>query len=182
MSNKIRYGLSKCYYAVCTEGASDSWSTPVALPGAVSLSMDAEGDTNTFYADNTSYWTQFSNNGYSGELEVAAIDDDFRKNVLGEVLSREGNLVEYKTATTNKVALLFQFEGDEKASRHVLYKCSISRPSDEANTSEDSITPDTTKLSYIAIPASNGQIKASAGTAEYDSWLTTAPALQSEAE
>ena len=70
MANKIRYGLSNVYYAVATLGTNNSatYATPVALPGAVSLSLDAEGETSNFYADNIAYYVTNSNNGYSGSL------------------------------------------------------------------------------------------------------------------
>lgn len=64
-TNKIRYGIKNCYYAVATitsTGAA-TYSTPVAMPGAVSLSLDAQGETSPFYADNIVYYTSVSNSG-----------------------------------------------------------------------------------------------------------------------
>jgi phi13 family phage major tail protein len=75
MANKIKYGISKCYYAVY-DGS--TYETPVALPGAVSLSLDAQGDQSTFYADNIVYFATSANNGYQGDLELALLPDSFR--------------------------------------------------------------------------------------------------------
>ena len=53
-------------------------------PAAVNLTMDAQGDTSTFYADNMAYYVAAANGGYSGTLEVALIPDSFRTDVLKE--------------------------------------------------------------------------------------------------
>ena len=51
-----------------------SYAAPQAIPGAVSLSLDAEGETNPFYADGIVYFRTTANNGYSGDLEIALPD------------------------------------------------------------------------------------------------------------
>ena len=55
MANKIKYGLRSVYYAVATEGTGGAltYATPVAMPGAVNLSLSQEGESNIFYADDT---------------------------------------------------------------------------------------------------------------------------------
>lgn len=191
MANKIRYGLSSVYYAVATLGANNSatYSTPVAFPGAVSLTLDAEGETSNFYADNIAYYVTNSNNGYSGSLEMAYVTDTFAADVLGEIQNGSTGLkYEVQDADPVHFALLFQFEGDAKAVRHVIYNCVASRPSVSGSTKEENIEPQTetidinaTSIYVSAVAASVVKARAEEGATAYSSFFSsvqqpTAPA------
>ena len=81
MANKIKYGIKNCYYAKVTSTGADgtlTYDTPVALPGAVSIALSAQGSSDPFYADNVVYWKGTANNGYEGDLTLALIPDVFR--------------------------------------------------------------------------------------------------------
>lgn len=152
MSNKIKYGLSHVYYAKGSEGANHTltYDTPVAIEGAINLSVDAQGDNITFYADNVSYWVGNGNNGYSGTLEIARVPESFKKDILGLIEDNTGLLVESMDAPIVHFALTFQFEGDENATRHVLYNCTVSRPQIAGATKNESIEPQTETLNIEA--------------------------------
>ena len=163
MANKIKYGLSRVYYAKATIDVATgtaSYATPVAIPGAVSLSMDPSGESNKFYADNVAYATFAANAGYAGELEVALIPDSFRKDILGEVVDSD-ILVEKSGATATPFALLFQFEGDEDATRHVLYNCTAARPNIGSQTTEESVEVQTEKIELTCGAIFNTKMDAS---------------------
>lgn len=182
-TNKIKYGIKNVYYAVATIAANGSatYDTPVALPGAVSLSLDAQGETSPFYADNIVYYTSVANNGYEGDLEIAKIPDSFLTDVLGYVEDKNDVLFEDADAPVVHFALLFQFEGDKHAKRHVLYNCTATRPSVAGSTKEESIEPQTETISITATSVYNpgydkNVIKASvtpSETAQYNGWLTS---------
>lgn len=189
MPNKIKYGLKNVYYAKLTEtigvGGTPTYeyATPVRIPGAVSLSLDASSDTSPFYADDIVYFRTDSNNGYSGDLTLALIPEDFRVDILREELDDKGVMSESSNiANTNPFALLFEFAGDEKAIRHVLYNCSASRPAMSGNTKEASIEPQTETLTLNADPRSDGMVKARTGSETdstvYNNWFTSVYEVQ----
>lgn len=132
-------------------------------------------DSTEFYADNILYWQGNSNNGYTGSLELARIPDSFYTDILGfEKDSATG--VEYeKTGTkTSEFALLFQFEGDESATRHVMYRCTATRPSVSGQTVESSISPQTETINLVAMPRIQDSFikaKAGVGSSAYANWF-----------
>lgn len=181
-TNKIRYGIKNCYYAVATISSTGTatYTTPVSLPGAVSISLSAEGDTNNFYADNIVYFTSVANNGYSGDLELAKIPDAFLTDCLGYTADSKGVMIEDAGATPAHFALLFQFEGDVNAKRTVLYNCVAARPEISSSTKSESIEPNTESIPITATTILNSVlnkdiVKASCTETEstaYNSWLT----------
>ena len=180
MGNKVKYNLKNVHATKLTESVVDgavkyTYATPQAIPGAVSISLDAEGDSSPFYADGIVYFRSVANNGYSGELEIALIPEWFRTDILQETLDSNGVLVEKSDqAESVKFALLFEFDGDVRAIRHVMYNCTASRPSIESETKEDTIEPGTEKLSLTADPREDGLVKSRTGdttSAEtYQNW------------
>lgn len=177
MANKVKFGLSKCYYSVWNESA-DTYATPVALEGAVTLTLDQQGNETNFRADNIDYWTTFANSGYSGSLELAKVPDAFKVDVLGEVVdANSGIQYELGTAQPKPFALLFQIEGDDEAFRLAFYNCKCSRPSVGSNTTAaDSIEPVTETIDITAkARPTDGLIKgvATETASAYANWFAS---------
>ena len=177
MGNKIKYNLKNVHAAKLTktEDGTFTYAKPQAIPGAVSISLDAEGESSPFHADGIVYFRSNANNGYSGDLEIALIPEWFRTDILKEEKDSNKVLVERSDITeTEKFALLFEFDGDVNAIRHVMYNCSASRPSIASETKEDTIEPVTETLSLTADPREDGLVKARTGDettqATYDGW------------
>ena len=174
--NKVRFGLKNCHYAKATfdEDGNVTYAKPVRLPGAVSLSLDPEGENENFYADDIVYYVLNNNAGYEGDLELALIPEEFLKDILHEEEDANGVLTENANNEFERFALLFEFTGDKNAIRHVLYFCSASRPSVEGETKEDEKEVQTEELSIIASALANGAVKAKTSSntskAVYDAW------------
>lgn len=175
MANKVKYGLKNVYFAVAhiaTNGTA-TYDSPKAWPGAVELSLDAEGDTNKFYADNIAYAQFSANAGYSGSFESALIPEDFKTDVLGEVADTNGVLYENAGAGAQPFALLFQFEGDANATRHVLYNCVASRPSVGGSTTEESIEAQTETVDLTVSSIHNAALNKDVVKARCPETITT---------
>ncbi|MEG2351010.1 MAG: phage tail protein, partial [Hungatella sp.] len=118
-----------------------------------------------------------NNMGYEGDLELAMVPESFRTDVLKEELDSNKVLVENANVETLNFALLFEFDGDVKKIRHVLYNCAASRPSIESQTNEDEIEVQTETLALTATPLANGYVKAKTGDdttdAVYQNWYST---------
>lgn len=181
----VRFGLSNVHYAT---GAPGSFETPVALKGAVQLTTSPEGDSNTFYADNRAYYVTETNNGYSGTVELAALNDEFLTTVLGyEADETSGLTFEATDVQPKSVALLFEISGNEENQRAVLYGVTFSRLDTEANTQAESTDPDTVTLNFTAIGAqftvgskTRNIVKAQCSDSEsdheaYDNFFTKVP-------
>lgn len=146
--NKVQFGLKNAHYALW-DTANGSYKTPVAIPGSVSLSLDAEGDTSNFYADDSIYFSTIKSNGYSGTYECAYLEQQARVDLLGDIQdTTTGLLVETTDAQPNEFALLFEIDGNVNKQAFVLHGCKLSRPSTEASTSEDTVEPNTLSLDF----------------------------------
>lgn len=178
-NNKVKYNLKNAHYALLTigEDGAVTYGTPVPMPGSVSLSLDANGEPENFYADGIAYYVINNNMGYDGDLELALIPEGFRTDVLKETLDSKGVLIENSDAELAQFALLFEFDGDVKHIRHVLYNCSASRPGIEGKTNEDSKEVQTETLTIKATPLSDGKVKAKTGDTTdakvYADWYKT---------
>ena len=174
--NKVKFNICNVHYAPITaaEDGTVTFVAPVAMPGAVSISMDPTGEPESFYADGVEYYVINNNQGYDGDLELAVIPESFRTDILKEEADANQVLVENANSETGSFALLFEFDGDIRKIRHVLYNCSASRPSIESKTNEEDKEVQTETLTVKARPLANGYVKAKTGdsTTEtvYNNW------------
>lgn len=178
-SNKVKFGLSNVHIAKITEtDGAITYGTPFAMPGAVSLTAEPEGETTPFYADNIQYYVAVSNNGYTGDLEIAMTPQEFLTTILGQTVDTNGAVFESSDDVNARFALMGEIEGDAKKRRFVYYDCTATRPSAEMNTIEESKEPQTDKVSITMAPRSTDKaIKAVIEPSEenqevYDTFFT----------
>ena len=160
-NNKVKFGLSRVHYSMITETESDgvvtsSYGTLKPLAGAVSLSLSSTGAKSVFRADNSDYFVSYGEGGFDGSLEVARVNEDFLKDVLGLVEDDNNILVESSSSfkQTKYFAMVFEFDGDQKATKHCLYKVSAARPDIASQTTGEggSTDPQTETLNLTVVP------------------------------
>lgn len=154
-NNKVLYGIEQCYVAKITETDGEiTYGTPFSMPGAVGLNFDPEGEETTFYADNVKYFIASSNQGYSGDLEIAMTPEQFLTEILGRQKDTNGAVIESADDKTVRFALMFQGQGDAKNRRWIFFDCTATRPSKENNTKEESIEVGTETMTITMSPRS----------------------------
>ena len=194
-ANKVKYGLKNVHYALVTETVATtgadagkvvtSYGELKALAGAVSLSMSSTASKSVFRADNEDYYVSYGEGGYEGDLEVARVNEGFLKDVLGYAEDNDKILVEASSAfkTVNYFAIVFEFDGDQRETKHCLYKCSASRPDIASQTTGEngSTDPQTETLTLTAVPRADEdkyihvQTQESTSTAVTEAWYTAVP-------
>ncbi len=163
--NKVKFNICNVHYAPITaaQDGTVSYATPVPMPGAVSISLDPTGEPESFYADGIEYYVINNNQGYDGDLELAMIPESFRTDILKETADANNVLVENAQSETGSFALLFEFDGDIRKIRHVMYNCSASRPTIASKTNEEDKEVQTETLTVKARPLASGYVKAKTG-------------------
>ena len=178
MSNKVTFGLKNVYYAKRTNET--TYETPVPIPGAVEISLEPKGEGAEFYADDVLYYSAPNNQGYDGTLTIADIPEQFAIDCLGETKDNKKVILEKSSSVGSAFALLFEFDGDAKATRHVLYNCTASRPTISSATRTNSKEPNTNELTFVVSPKADGVVKGRTSsdttngtdTTTYNNWFS----------
>lgn len=179
--NKVKFGLENVHIAPITAitNGSYTYGEVFAIPGAVNLTLDPEGEETNFYADNIKYFNEMANQGYTGSLEMALLSDEFREKVLNELKDSNGGFIEDASRSPIGFALGFQILGDKANKRFWYYNVSASRPANNASTTETSKTPQTDTVNITASPRLTDKRvrymleKTSENTAVYNSFFNT---------
>lgn len=172
MKNKVKFNIKNVHWAKKIE---EGYATPIALPGAVSISLSPQGELTPFYADGVKYYTASSNNGYEGDLEVALIPDEFLQEILGEIIDENKVMFENANNEVSDFALGFDIDGDVRTTRFWFYNCTATRPNTESSTNQESKEPTTDTLTISCAPGIDGLVRAKT-TAEttqniHDDWF-----------
>lgn len=150
MPNKVKYNLKNVHWALATENGYSE--TVNEWKGAVSISLEPQGEDYVFYADGVAYYEYHANNGYSGDMECALIPEGFKTAVLGEILDSNNNLIELDAGEVVNFALGFQIDGDANDNFYWFYNCSASRPTVAGQTKEESIEVNTETITFTCKP------------------------------
>ena len=153
--NKIFYGLSMVHIApiIDMQNGEPTYGTPFHFPGAVSWGEAPEGENNPFRADNSDYYISAGNDGYTGDLEVARVIDEFNKKIYGMQDGTNGELIEIVQGEAVPFGMVLQIEGDKSATRYCYPYCTAERASaDHSTTEEGAIEPGTETIPISCKP------------------------------
>ena len=158
-SDKVKFGIKNVHiFPQLTDDP--TFDDVIEIPGAVSLSLDAQGDISKFYADNIVYYQTSSNNGYEGDLEIALIPDEVLEKIFNYVKDSDNVYTENASKGVIPFAMTFEEEGDKTGTKFVLYNCTATRPSRSFATTSESKEPTTQTLSVSAAPLKDGNVMA----------------------
>lgn len=184
MTNKVTFGLKNVHYALATIAEDGTWTfaDPKKLEGAQEISTEIIGGSSQVYADDKVIATLVSNSGSNVSLKFTEIDDDFKKDIFGVLEDTNGNLVEIVNAETKTFALGYEIQGDAKARRIWYFLCTATPSGDASKSKADSIEANSISLNITARPIESSdklimRVIAGLGDTNYNTFLTTAPAL-----
>lgn len=179
--NKVEFGLKSLYfgtYSIDPDTQEVQLGQPYWQKGAVSLSVDAESDSNNFYADDSVFWSGFTDNGLSGSIEVAKFDSDFKAQFKGYKKTKDGGLAQVKNAITPDTYLMFETTGNVEPRRVIIYNVALGAISREYSTIEDNKEPVTESIDFTATgdnATGITQVSYSPGDAGYADLFTNPP-------
>lgn len=180
-NNKITFGLKNVYYAKITAESEEevAYDTPIRIPGASSLSLPKNAEKVAIAADDDpEYATIIDNKGYEGDYVGYEVPDSFLTDCLGMKTDGE-TIVENKDDKPSPFALLFEFDGDKKKKRHVMYRCTATNPDVASQTKGGGATANQVTVHITATPAKDtGDIKRTCKQSDsevYTKWFDTVP-------
>lgn len=184
-NNKVEFGLKNVHYAVY-DPTNNTYGTPKAWPGAVTLTTEPQGDSSKFFADDVAYYVASTNSGESGTLEIALASDEVKQDLLGYKRDANGVLYEPTDVVRPTFALMCEISGDANKRRLAYYNCTLNRPSETHNTKGETTEPETSTFDMDMIGrdfetsegVTENVIKAAVDNsgethAAYDAWMTT---------
>lgn len=180
-TNKINYGLKNLYYALITEtvtetGVTVAYATPVRMPGGSSVNLSALVEKVAIAADDDpEYATAYDNKGYEGDVVLYDVPDSFFTDCLGFKVENN-TVVEDADAKPAPFAFLFEFDGDATKTRHVLYRCTATKPAVTSTTKGNGLTANNATLTLSASKAKDTghikrKVKAADGSTVYENWF-----------
>ena len=155
---KITTGVEKAYYALLTEdGQTPTYQTAKYLPGLREISVTANEEQATIYAENRLYDSENSLGQIEVTLDFASIDTTDYVALLGKKVASDGGIIESVDDQPPYIALMIEKTLSGGVKEYMtLYKVKLSIPEDKAKTKEGKTEYQTVSLSGIFMPLENG--------------------------
>lgn len=155
----VMFGLSNVYIASVTETRdaltgeiTTQYGQPRAWAGAVHLTLNTKATAEDSYADNGVWFTTMTNPGYDGTYESMHVPDWAATDLLGRYKDVNGAIIESSEDRPSYFALMFEIETDTVPTRYIYYKCMLTNPSGDWETTTESTTPKTATANIRVMP------------------------------
>lgn len=165
---KITTGVEKAYYSILSEeGATPTYETAKYLPGLREISVTANEEQATIYAENRLYDSENSLGEIEVTLDFASIDTKDYVALLGKKVATDGGIIESADDQPPYIALMVEKTLSGKVKEYMtLFKGKLSIPEDKAKTKEGKTEYQTVSLSGLFMPLENGIWKHSVKTTD----------------
>lgn len=167
-SKKIVTGVEKAYYSILIEdGAIPKYEAAKYLPGLREISVTANEEQATIYAENRLYDSENSLGEIEVTLDFASIDTVDYVALLGKKLAAGGGIIESADDQPPYIALMIEKTLSGGVKEYMtLYKGKLSIPEDKAKTKEGKTEYQTVSLNGLFMPLENGIWKHSVKTTD----------------
>ena len=158
MSKKITTGVEKAYYAILTtEEETPTYEAAKYLPGLREISVTANEEQATIYAENRLYDSENSLGEIEVTLDFASIDTADYVALLGKKRAANGGIIESADDQPPYIALMVEKTLSGKVKEYMtLFKGKLSIPEDKAKTKEGKTEYQTVSLNGLFMPLENG--------------------------
>ena len=179
--NKVEFGTSNFHmglYTIDTNGKA-KLEAPIHVPGMRALSLEAESEESKFFADDVVYYSDFTDNGFKGDLYMALFPDEFKLKFLNFAELTDGGIAQVKGMPAKNVYFAFEGKGDKERRRHIFFNASLGAIKREHKTIEEGKEIEEESIA-ITVVGDNGsgimKISYSEGDAGYEK-VFTAPTI-----
>ena len=133
-------GLDDLHYSILKKDNATgvTYSTVTAIPGAITVDMQPQSNSNTLYADNSPFAVANSFGGVTVSIEIAALPLKVRAELLGHKIE-SGKMIGKADDVAPYVALMFKSLKHNDKYRYVkLLKGKFNEPQETPTTKTDS--------------------------------------------
>lgn len=155
----LKHGIEEVYYATIDfSGVEPVYNTPIASPGARSMTPTVDQALTRLYADNDTYFVKVGKKETSGEYGAYYFPKSYSTDVLGYKGTTAGGITD--TGVNKPHALMYIQKVVDKDTREVteeltiLYNVIGSAIQEEAITDESEISETEFVMPFIATPSS----------------------------
>ncbi|WP_195264556.1 major tail protein [Clostridium sp. 1001275B_160808_H3] len=155
---KITTGVEKAYYSILSEdGATPTYAAAKYLPGLREISVTANEEQATIYAENRLYDSENSLGEIEVTLDFASIDTKDYVALLGKKVASDGGIIESVDDQPPYIALMVEKTLSGGVKEYMtLFKGKLAIPEDKAKTKEGKTEYQTVSLNGLFMPLENG--------------------------